>query len=107
MAIKELLREELQNSLHMLKDYQRELEKLPRGSLLKKKRGNQYYYYIVRRIDKKVKVDYAGKACNMPEEQIAEWKRVKDRRAQYRNAVSKLKKQIKYLRSILRGKEDI
>ncbi len=34
--IKNVLREELQNSLRLKESYERELEKLPRGSLIKK-----------------------------------------------------------------------
>ena len=36
MAIKELLKEELGNSLRMERDYRRALAKLPRGSVVKK-----------------------------------------------------------------------
>jgi hypothetical protein len=35
-VIKGVLREELENSLRMKEDYERELVKLPRGSLIKK-----------------------------------------------------------------------
>ena len=45
MAIKELLKEELANSLRMERDYRRALAKLPRGCLVKKIiRGRAYYY---------------------------------------------------------------
>ena len=36
-VIKSMLEEELANSLAMKKDYERELAKLPKGSLIKKK----------------------------------------------------------------------
>jgi len=36
-VIKSVLKEELANSLAMKKDYERELAKLPKGSLVKKK----------------------------------------------------------------------
>ena len=48
-AIKGVMREELVNSLQMKKDYERELAKLPKGSLIKKKiKGHEYYYLLVR-----------------------------------------------------------
>ena len=43
--IKSVLKEELANSLAMKKNYERELVKLPKGSLVKKKiKGHEYYY---------------------------------------------------------------
>jgi len=45
MAIKELLKEELANSLRMERDYRRALAKLPRGCLVKKIIHRMAYYY--------------------------------------------------------------
>ena len=45
MAIKELLKEELANSLCMERDYRRALAKLPRGCLVKKIIHRMAYYY--------------------------------------------------------------
>lgn len=43
-VIKVVLKEEPENSLRMKTDYERELIKLPKGSLIKKKiRGLEYY----------------------------------------------------------------
>ena len=48
--IKGVLREELENSLWMKEDYERELAKLPKGSLIKKKiKGHEYYYLVLRK----------------------------------------------------------
>ena len=44
MAIKELLKEELENSLRMERDYGRAMAELPRGSLVRKNVGKQAYY---------------------------------------------------------------
>ncbi|MBC8420305.1 MAG: hypothetical protein H8E10_17100 [Desulfobacterales bacterium] len=45
MAIKGVLKEELENSIIMQKKYEEELQKLPVGSLIKKKiKGHEYYY---------------------------------------------------------------
>ncbi len=44
-VIKSVLKEELDNSLTMKKDYERELARLPKDSLVKKKiKGHEYYY---------------------------------------------------------------
>ena len=48
-AIKGVLKEELKNSLEMKKNYERELVKLPKGSLVKKKIKGKEYYYLVER----------------------------------------------------------
>jgi hypothetical protein len=43
--IKSMLEEELANSLAMKKNYEKELAKLPKGSLIKKNvKGHEYYY---------------------------------------------------------------
>jgi hypothetical protein len=48
-VIKNVLKEELANSLGMKKNFQRELAKLPKGSLIKKEiRGNIYFYLELR-----------------------------------------------------------
>ena len=60
-VIKSVLKEELANSLAMKKDYERELAKLPKGSLVKKKiKGHEYYYLQVREKGK-VRFIYKGK----------------------------------------------
>jgi len=48
-VIKSILKEELANSLAMKKSYESQLDKLPKGSLVKKKiKGYEYYYLVVR-----------------------------------------------------------
>jgi hypothetical protein len=105
MAIKSLLREELNSSLEMEESYMRELKALPRGSLIKKKISGREYFYIVSRNNGKVKFKYQGK--EVPETVIATYKNAKMVRAKYRASLSMVKKQIKYLKGILRGKEAI
>ena len=60
-VIKGVLREELENSLRMKKDYERELAKLPEGSLIKKNIKGHEYYYLVLRKSGEVKFIYKGK----------------------------------------------
>ncbi len=103
-VIKGVLKEELENSLRMKSDYERELAKLPKGSLIKKKvKGHEYYYLLLR--DKgKVRFIYKGRVSN---EEIKKYKEAKEYRAKYRKLLSQVKKQIRFLRSTLRGKESI
>ena len=61
MAIKELLREELENSLRMERDYQAQLSKLQRGSIVKKEIRGRFYYYVAARENGKVRFRYIGR----------------------------------------------
>ena len=103
--IKSVLEEELANSLAMKKNYERELAKLPKGSLIKKKVKGHEYYYLVLREEGKVKFIYKGKKVS--DKEIAKYKQAKEYRAKYRKLLSELKKQIKFLRSTLRGKKSV
>ncbi|MGD2279231.1 MAG: hypothetical protein PVH45_03930 [Candidatus Omnitrophota bacterium] len=102
--IKSVLKEELENSLQMKKDYERELAKLPKGSLIKKKIKGHEYYYLVLREKGKVKFIYKGK---LSKAEIKKHEDAKKYRAKYRKLLSQVKKQIKFLRSSLRGKETV
>ena len=106
-VIKGALREELNNSLRMKKNYERELAKLPQGSLIKKKIKGYEYYYLVFREKGKVRFIYQGKVKGFSQDKIQEYKRAKSRRAQYRKLLSQVKKQIRFLKGALRGKESI
>ena len=105
MAIKGVLREELDNSIRMKKKYEEELSNLPVGSLIRKKIKGHEYYYIVLRENGKVKFIYKGKY--VPEDLIKEYAKAKELRKKYRNALSQIKKQIKFLKGALRGQESI
>ena len=103
-VIKSVLKEELANSLAMKKSYERELAKLPKGSLVKKTiKGHEYYYLQVREKGR-ARFIYKGK---LSDEEIKKYESAKKYRAQYRKLLSELKKQIKFLRIALRGKESV
>ena len=103
-VIKGVLKEELSNSLRMKKDYERELAKLPKGSLVKKTiKGHGYHYLVIRKGDK-IRFIYKGK---VPEAELKKYKEAKRYRAKYRRLLSQVKKQIRFLRSSLRGKESV
>ena len=104
MVIKGVLKEELRNSIQMKKDYERELVKLPKGSLIKKKIKGHEYWYLELRIKGKIKFIYKGK---LSIDEIKKYQEAKEYRAKYRKLLSQIKKQIKFLRSSLRGKEAV
>ncbi|OGS11726.1 MAG: hypothetical protein A2386_02365 [Elusimicrobia bacterium RIFOXYB1_FULL_48_9] len=105
MVIKDVLKEELNNSKKMKTSYKRELKKLPKGSLIRKKIKGSDYYYIITRNNGKVHFSYKGKKVS--DKLIEKYKNAKEYRAKYRNLLSKVKKQIKFLKGTLRGREPI
>ena len=105
MVIKSILREELENSLRMQKRYEQELAKLPKGSLVKRVIKEHEYYYLVYRENGKVRSVYRGKSPSKKD--LLKYQEAKELRSKYRKALSQVKKQIRYLRGALRGKEEI
>ena len=105
MAIKELLKEELGNSLRMERDYRRALAKLPRGSVVKKIIRGRAYYYLAYREKSHVRFLYKGR--KMEEREIAKYSDAKRFRAQYRKLLSNLRKQIIFLRKAIRAKQAV
>jgi hypothetical protein len=100
-VIKGVLAEELENSLRMKKEYEEALKRLPQGCLAAKKIRGHKYFYLVKRIGKNVKYIYKGKVS---EEEIKKFEEAKVMRAKYRNLLSRVKKQIRFLQGALRGK---
>ena len=103
-VIKGVLAEELQNSLRMKKGYEGALKRLPQGCLAVRKIRGHPYYYVVKRVDEKVKYIYKGK---ISEEEKQKYLEAVKLRAKYRKLLSQVKKQIKFLKGALRGKEAI
>jgi len=102
--IKGVLKEELGNSQRMEKSYERELKKLPPGDISIKRIKGNFYAYRVKREGKKIKFNYIGKSSKDKYDEQMEAKKV---RAKYKNLLSKVKKQIRYLKGALRGKESV
>jgi hypothetical protein len=105
MALKSILKEELENSLRMQKRYEKELLKLPKGSISKRNIKGHEYYYLVYRENGKFKSEYKGKSVSAGE--LKKFSEAKEMRSKYRKALSQLKKQIRYLKGVLRGKDEI
>jgi hypothetical protein len=102
--VKSVLKEELKNSLNMKKSYEKALKKLPKGSLRAKEIRGQVYHYVAVRENGKVRDIYKGKASKGLADKYKEAKKM---RAKYRNLLSQVKKQIKFLRRAVRGKESV
>ncbi|MFC1497950.1 hypothetical protein ACFLS1_05695 [Verrucomicrobiota bacterium] len=100
MFIKNMLKEELQNSLQIRKDYERALKKIPKGALVKKIIGKHPYYYLAFRQGGKVRFDYIGKLDN---DEIRKHNEAREYRARYRKKLSEVNKQINFIRKVLRG----
>ena len=105
MAIKELLQEELGNSLRMAKDYERASAKLPRGSLVKKAIGGRIYFYLAHREKDRVKFKYLGR--QVAEQELAKYEEAKRLRAQYRRLLADVRKQVRFLRKALSAKQAV
>lgn len=103
-VIKGVLAEELENSLRMKREYKEALRRLPQGCLAKRMIRGHEYFYLVKRINKKVKYIYKGK---ISEDEMQKFEEAKAMRAKYRNLLSRVKKQIRFLRGALRGKETV
>ncbi len=103
-VIKGVLAEELENSLRMKREYEETLKRLPQGCLAKRKIKGHEYFYLVKRVDKRVKYAYKGKVS---EEEKKKYEEAKVMRAKYRKLLSQVKKQIRFLRGSLRGKEAV
>lgn len=104
-VIKGVLREELGNSIRMKENYKKALRSYPGGCFVEKKiRGHKYYYLAIRE-GKRVKFIYKGKQVS--KEDLAKLEKSKRMRKKYKKLIQKLGRQIKYLRKVLRGKEDV
>ena len=104
MFIKDMLNEELENSIRIRKDYERALKDIPKGSLVRKVIGGREYFYLAFRDGKKVKFDYIGK---LEKHEVLRYKEAKEYRSRYRKKLSEIDKQIKFIKKALRGKESV
>lgn len=100
MFIKDMLSEELQNSVQIRKDYERALNHLPKGALVRKVIGGHEYFYLAFRDGGKVRFDYLGK---LDKDEVSKYEEAKMYRARYRRKLSEVNQQIKFIRKILRG----
>ncbi|MFH0787930.1 MAG: hypothetical protein V2B13_09995 [Pseudomonadota bacterium] len=96
--IKGMLIEELKNSIEMSESYAKALARIPRGSLIKKKIKGHDYYYVIYREGDKIKWVYKG---SLSEGEIKKYQENKKSRAQYRQLMARVNRQIKFLRGAI------
>lgn len=101
-VIKGVLKEELKNSLRMKRGYESAIKKLPRGAIVSKVIRGHKYYYLVSKKGGKLIYKYKGKISN---DEVKKYEEAKKQRAKYTKLLNQVKKQIKFLRRSLRGKE--
>ena len=104
MAIREILQEELENSLRMERNYRMAVDRLPKGSLVRKRIRGREYCYLAKRVGDRVEFEYLGK---LPPRLIEKYEQAKTDRAKYRKLLAEVRAQIKLLRKVLRGKQAI
>ncbi len=100
MFIKDMLNEELQNSIQIRKDYERALENIPKGSLVRKIIGGHEYFYLACRNGSKVQFNYLGK---LDKASIDKYDQARIYRARYRKKLSEVDQQIKFIKKALNG----
>jgi len=103
-VIKDLLKEELENSLRLKKEYGEAFKRQPGGSIIEKKIGSHRYYYLAFREGKKVHFVYKGK--KMSQEDLRLLRDSKRLKFKYKALIKKLDRRIKYLKRALHGKEE-
>lgn len=98
-----VLKDELERCKRLKNSYERELSKLPKGSLVLKNINNGNYYYLIYRDQKgKVHSEYKGKVSEIEKQKYEEAKKL---RAKYRHLNSDVKKEINLLKRILSARE--
>lgn len=101
-VIKGVLKEELKNSLRMEEGYKDAIKKLPKGAIVSKLIRGHRYYYLVSKKQGKLIYKYKGK---LPVDDVKKYEMAKKQRAKYTKLMNQVKRQIKFLRKALRGKE--
>lgn len=99
-TLKGILEEELARSKRMKESYDRELAKLPKGSLVVKTiHKNRYYYLIYRDKEGKNRSEYKGIVAAA---ELEKYKEAKKLRAKYRSLRAEVRRQIQTLEKMLR-----
>lgn len=101
-VIKGVLKEELKNSLRMKRGYEGAIKKLPGGAIISRNIRGHKYYYLVSKKDGRLFYKYKGKLSG---EEVEKYEDAKKQRAKYTKLLNQVKKQVKFLRRSLRGKE--
>lgn len=97
-VLRAVLEEELDRNVRMLLRYKEELEKLPKGTIVKRVINEQQYYYLSYRRDKKVVTKYLG---NVADTDITDLQKQLDERKHIKNIIKKLNQEKKEIESAI------
>lgn len=104
MAIRQLLQEEIENSLRMEQSYIEAMQKLPVGSLVRRRIKGHDYYYLVFREKGRVRSVYKGRPAS---EELKRSREACVLRRKYRGLLAQSRRQVAFLRRMLRGKSAV
>ena len=104
MFIIGMLKEELENSIQARAAYRSAMDKLSKGSLVRKEIKGRSYYYLAYREGKKVRFDYKGK---LSEKEIKRYEKAREYRARYKKKMSEVNKQIRFIEKVISGQESV
>ncbi len=96
--VKSMLREERAHASEVRDHYAAELEKLPRGALVRKRIHGREYLYMMRREGRKVKTDYVGPVSD---ERAARIAGDIEKRRHYEQMLRDVEKKIRYLEKVI------
>jgi hypothetical protein len=96
----DILDDERRRLLQLIKQYEREISELPKGSLSCKRRGNKEYYYLAYRDMEKVKFDYVGPSDSEDVEIVKQ--KIEERKALEKN-LRRARENLKDVERSLRG----
>lgn len=101
-VLKGILEEQLDNAVRLKRDYNKEINSLLHGSVIKKRVYNHDYYYQEFRQGPRVVFKYLGK---LEADKLKKYDEEKHRRNEYLKMVKELNNQIKFLNKALSLKE--
>ena len=96
--IKGILAEELDNARQKLRLYQKELASLPKGSIVSKRIKGRLFHYLAYRNGPRMVFKYQGK---LDEKSLVKFRSIQKQRAQCREFIADLRKQIRFLERTL------
>ena len=98
LVIQGVLREELERRKRMLDVYQKEVDKLPKGSIVRKSVNGREYAYLQYREGKKVRCKY------IPKQELPDVMRQIEERRKYQEYIKNIKKEISFIQRALKIK---
>ena len=98
--MKDIAKEELENSMRVRESYEKALYKIPKGSLSRKRINGREYYYLSYKESGRVKSRYLGK---LSEREVKRYKELARRRREYKRLIRLAGKQIVFYRKVLNG----